>query len=281
MTDWSRAEVEATVADYFAMLEAELRGERYSKTEHRRNLSKLLSKRSDGAIERKHQNISAILIERSLPYMDGYKPLRNYQRLLYDIVVERLEQSPSLVKVVETSVKMAASVPSVDDILAALVAPPRPSGKTRSYPDRTRERFAPRLGVDYLAIEAANRSLGTAGEIFVERFEQARLESLRLSHLAKRVERVSVTRGDGLGFDILSFEKSGEDRLIEVKTTASGPETPFFVTRNELAASRENDASYHRYRVFTFRKSPKLFWRKGCLDHEFALDPERYEARMA
>jgi hypothetical protein len=33
--DWSRAEVEATVADYFAMLEEELRGVPYNKTAHR------------------------------------------------------------------------------------------------------------------------------------------------------------------------------------------------------------------------------------------------------
>jgi hypothetical protein len=36
--DWSRAEVEATITDYFVMLEAELRGEPYNKAEHRRAL---------------------------------------------------------------------------------------------------------------------------------------------------------------------------------------------------------------------------------------------------
>ena len=65
--DWSRAEVEATVADYFDMLDHEVRGRDYNKSAHRRRLAALLNHRTDGAIERKHQNISAILIERYNP----------------------------------------------------------------------------------------------------------------------------------------------------------------------------------------------------------------------
>src|SRR5438046_4444209 len=37
-TDWSREEVEATVADYFAMLEAELAGTLFAMTAHRPQL---------------------------------------------------------------------------------------------------------------------------------------------------------------------------------------------------------------------------------------------------
>ncbi|BAS06695.1 hypothetical protein AHiyo4_01170 [Arthrobacter sp. Hiyo4] len=47
---------------------------------------------------------------------------------------------------------------------------------------------------------------------------------------------MSKTRGDGLGYDILSFEESGKERLLEVKTTKSRAETPFFVSRNEFTA---------------------------------------------
>ena len=78
---WSHEEVEAIVADYFKMLDNELRGIHYNKTEHRRALSILLNTRSDGSIERKHQNISAVLIDQGFPYIAGYKPLRNYQQL--------------------------------------------------------------------------------------------------------------------------------------------------------------------------------------------------------
>ena len=62
--DWTRDEVEATVADYFVMLESELRGESYSKAEHNRRLQQIIG-RSRGSVEFKHQNISAVLTRTS------------------------------------------------------------------------------------------------------------------------------------------------------------------------------------------------------------------------
>ena len=87
---WTSQEVDLIVADYMAMLTAQLRGEEYSKAAHRRALIALLQNRSEGSIERKHQNISAVLIELGFPYITGYKPLSNYQSLLYDRVAERV-----------------------------------------------------------------------------------------------------------------------------------------------------------------------------------------------
>ncbi len=273
---WTREEVEATVTDYLAMLSAEQAGQDYSKAIHRRRLSKLLNKRTDGAIERKHQNTSAVLIELGLPYIDGYKPLRNYQRLLLAVVEDRLSKMPHLIARVAEEVQRPAEPPTVDDILAALVNPPRKSDRSWPHPPRVSER--PR--VNYLAIEASNRSLGRAGEEFVVRFEVARLAAARQERLAARVEHVAETRGDGAGYDVLSFEPSGSERLIEVKTTAYGQQTPFFVTRNELAVSHDRSSEYHLYRVFGFRKAPRLFQKRGKLDEQFALEPEQYLARI-
>ncbi len=122
--DWKREEVEATVADYLDMLSKELRGLKYAKTAHRHRLAEMLNMRSDGAIERKHQNISAVLIELGFPYVSGYKPLRNYQQLLYDVVSSRLEINQTLVDTVRFQVQQPAPIPVVADILATLVAPP-------------------------------------------------------------------------------------------------------------------------------------------------------------
>ena len=115
--DWSREEVEATVADYFDMLDQELRGQPYNKTAHRRLLSVRLRNRSDGAIERKHQNISAILLELGFIPIRGYKPASNYQGLLADVVSARYEASIALRKVLERQVQEPAVLPSVEDIL--------------------------------------------------------------------------------------------------------------------------------------------------------------------
>lgn len=274
---WSRAEVEATVSSYFAMLERELQGESYNKSESRRHLMKLLDGRPDGAVERKHQNISAILIELGFPYISGYKPLRNYQQLLFAIVEDRLTTNRDLLVRARLDADAPAAVPTVDDILRRLVEPLRPSQRAAGVV-RDRPRVARR--VDYLALEARNRSLGDAGETFVVNFEVARLLAARKDALAGRVERVSATRGDGLGFDVLSFETSGRDRLIEVKTTAYGNETPFYVTKNELEVSSDRANEYQLYRVFEFRRDPKFFVKAGPIGGAFRLDAVEWVARV-
>lgn len=60
---WTQEEVEATVTDYLEMLAQELRGLPFNKAEHNRALQQKLNRRTRASIERKHQNISAILIE--------------------------------------------------------------------------------------------------------------------------------------------------------------------------------------------------------------------------
>ena len=274
---WSREEVEATVADYFGMLNEELHGRGYNKSQHRRRLARLLDGRTEAAIERKHQNISAILIELGFVYIVGYKPLRNYQALLFESVADRLAGSEALSQLVRSQVSQPAQVPNVDNILNALVDPPV---RERDQPARERPAQWQASRVDYVAMEANNRSLGAAGEEFVVRFERARLIQSGNELLANKVERVSETRGDGLGFDVLSFETSGRERLIEVKTTAYGPSTPFFVTRNEVNISQDAQEQFHLYRAFTFRTRPRLFSKQGAIDQSFSLEPSAFEATI-
>lgn len=61
--NWNDAEIAAIVADYFTMLKKALEGQKYNKSEHRRALRTRLNKRTDAAVERKHQNISAVLLQ--------------------------------------------------------------------------------------------------------------------------------------------------------------------------------------------------------------------------
>jgi hypothetical protein len=58
--DWTEEQNDAIVADYFAMLAADIVGRTYSKAEHNRRLQALIG-RPRGSIEYKHQNISAVL----------------------------------------------------------------------------------------------------------------------------------------------------------------------------------------------------------------------------
>ena len=111
-----------------------------------------------------------------------------------------------------------------------------------------------------------------------QHYEHWRLVHLGKTQLADRVEHVSKSKGDGLGYDVLSFDPSGRERFIEVKTTAYSKETPFYVTRGELSFSREASTQFHLCRVFDFRKDPRLFSLKGRLDDHCQLDPVTYQA---
>ncbi len=279
--DWSRAEVEAAVADYLVMLRFERAGIPFNKSEHRRALSQLLRNRTDGSIERKHQNISAVLLALRIPYIKGYKPLSNFQQLLFDVVSAQVDGAVDLLATLELEANAPAQIPSFDDILSTLVPVPVPAGGPRvSYYDRVRAGPRIRRGVDYLAMDASNRSLGDAGEEYVVRFEQARLVAAREDRLASNVRRISSTIGDGAGFDVLSFDSESRERIIEVKTTAYGPATPFFVTRNEVAVSRERAHEYFVYRVFDFRRRARLFQVRGQIDGAFSLEPVQYLANL-
>ncbi len=280
--DWSRLEVEAVVADYFAMLAHEMRDEPYSKTAHRRALSALLHGRSDGSIERKHQNISAILLDLRHPWILGYKPLSNYQRLLGDVVVERLLGDRELGTAIEAAIEKSVDAPAVDDFLSRLEDRPVPASMGYGVIRETPGVIAPPVGmVDRLEQEARNSQLGRAGEQFVIDFERARLRSLGKEKLAESIEHISVTEGDGAGFDVLSFEPDGSERFIEVKTTAFAKQTPFFLSVNELRVSRKHEERYQLYRVFRFRRDPRLFMMGGALDQTCRLDPIQFRARVA
>lgn len=276
---WTTEEVEAVVADYFAMLATEIAGKPYSKTDHRRRLLSLLRRRSEQSIEFKHANISAVLIKLGFPYISGYKPRSNYQRLLFDVVSKRLSSNPALLQLAAVDVERPVNAPTVSDILQALTAPPRPV--TRGH--RTAERKSTYLPapVNYLEREARNRILGEAGEEFVINFERARLIKLGCESLASKIEHIAKTRSDAEGFDILSYEKSGMERLIEVKTTKYGPYTPFFVSRNEVQISKAYAKQYHLYRVFAFQSNPRLFALHGALSKTCELDPTTYIATIA
>src|SRR5215467_11122963 len=173
---WTREEVEATVSDYLHMLTQELAGQSYSKTEHRRALQRRLDNRPEGAIERKHQNISAILREFGCPWINGYKPLSNYQHLLWEVVSQQVASNALFDQVALKAAEQPAAAPIISDFEQLVVAPPSIS---QSAKEVRREYAANRTGVkrDYLEREARNASLGRAGEEFVADYERMRLRA--------------------------------------------------------------------------------------------------------
>jgi len=107
-------------------------------------------------------------------------------------------------------------------------------------------------------------------------FEHHRLNQAGKPKLADKVEHISKTKGDGAGYDILSFELDGKERFIEVKTTAFAKETPFYASRNEIEFSRYSANQYYLYRLFEFRKTAKAFQLQGDIAAHCRLDPVSY-----
>jgi hypothetical protein len=237
--DWSRSEVDAIAADYLRMLALELSGAPYSKAEHRRALLHRLNGRSEQSVEYKHANISAALLDAGFPYIQGYKPRSNYQQLLAEAVWAQLTESKTLQEIAASDADSPVVVPEPNDLLAVLTDAPHIDASTRKASESLVIRV---LTTNFIEREARNRSLGSAGEEFVIRYEQARLIAAGSEHLAANIEHTSKVRGDYEGYDVLSFEANGAERLIEVKTTKYGKETPFFVSRNEVAVSERHAA---------------------------------------
>lgn len=277
---WSAEEVAATVTEYFAMLGCELRGEPYNKAEHNRRLRAVLNGRSAPAVEFKHANISAVLIELGLPYIAGYRPRANYQLSLMEEVQSRLERAPQLRESAANAVDaMEVDVPRVDRLEEVIVPSPSREFRRKAY-ERATPAASARMRVNYLGREARNASLGRAGELFALEVEFRRLRESGAKALADRVEHVAATRGDGLEYDILSFEVDGREWLIEVKTTRFGAHTPFFASGNEVSVSAERPDEYSLYRVFEFKRRPRLFIASGSLRDRFELAPTQYRASV-
>lgn len=275
---WSQQEVEATVRDYFDMLASELRGEAFNKAARNRSLRDRLDGRTQSAVERKHQNISAVLIELGFPYINGYKPLANIQHMLRDVVRQHL---PSLEDLVVADVTALQDRFPVEDVLGIGVDPPVPaSGSVGERPIEYVVSRQPGPPINYFQMEALNRSLGDAGEALVMAFERERLTREGKDRLAGNVEQVSKTVGDHAGYDIRSYEVSGQDRFIEVKTTRYGKLTPFYISAGEVRFSEANANAYRLYRLFEFRQSPGLFQLPGDVGRHVHLQAINYRANF-
>ena len=282
--NWSDPEVDAIVEDYFIMLRQEQEGRRYNKTEHRRALMETVD-RSKGSIERKHMNISAVMARFGLPYIDGYKPYRNYQRALYKAVENHLHNDPELHAILKGEASAVRERPPefrIEPSLPFEDAPSREDTPGQGIPEeiqRILQRFEPPAERD-----ARNRKLGREGEEYVFEAERYRLSKLRRPDLADEVRWVARDDGDGYGFDILSFRGTGneanKERWLEIKTTNGPRTTPFFITKNELRVSEKHPDVFRVVRVYDFQKKVRAYCLKPPLEDRVTLTPAIYSASL-
>ncbi|MDE6403528.1 MAG: DUF3883 domain-containing protein, partial [Muribaculaceae bacterium] len=113
---------------------------------------------------------------------------------------------------------------------------------------------------DYDAQNKAKQALGERGEYVIM---QKETDLLKAAGIKKEPQQLSLTN-DSLGYDILSYEKDGSTKYIEVKTTNSSPKDfRFFLTDNEYRAALKYGDSYHVYIVFYPHIAHPKIWDLG------------------
>jgi len=173
-TDWSAEENDVLVANYFAMLGEELAGRDYVKASHRRAVVERIG-RSEGSVERKYMNVSAVLMKLGLPRIKGYAPAWNAQFGALTLAIERRLTLDG--RLLSPVVLPRQPVPDDDPFVPAPVMAARED--RRQEPIRRLVRK-----FDPVARDARNRALGKQGEAFV-------VEAVQL------LSGGAVHRGDG------------------------------------------------------------------------------------
>jgi hypothetical protein len=267
-THWRDDELDAIVADYFSMLEADLAKRPYVKSRHSKALMDRIG-RSHRSVEFKHQNISAALDDLGLPWIPGYRPKTNYQNAIFDAIHRYLTAHPTVAEWVPPP-QTTTTPPS-----GVFVDPPLPSPILDTTPDRLlhlARKFEPGER------DRRNAALGKAGESFVVDLERRRLAAADRTDLARKIRWVAAEDGDGAGYDVSSFNPAGCVRLIEVKTTNGSARTPFYLSRTECEVAEERPSEWCIYRVHLFAQTPRVFTISPPLERAVHLRPETWRA---
>jgi hypothetical protein len=268
--NWTGEELDLIISDYFSMRRDEAAGVPFNKAQHNRLLRSKID-RTEGSIEFKHQNISAVLQLLGIPTIRGYLPAVNYQKAITAAVDRYISQNPGVLHP-ERTVSGLAERPGL------FVEPPPtllPISPKREDIERLIRKFDP------VERDFRNRKLGREGEELVFQFERERLKQRDRPDLAKKIRWISQEDGDGAGYDILSFDEKGKERFLEVKTTVGSDTTPFYITRNELSFSSERPEAFRLCRVFDFSMRPKMFELAPPLENFVHLSPLSYEASFS
>jgi hypothetical protein len=270
---WTDAENDLIVAEYFAMLADDIAGRPYNKAQHRRSLMPLLRSRTEGSIEFKHQNISAVLKGLGEDWIPGYKPAFNFQTALLDAVARWLAWNPAWLG----RIPGTRAAPGRREATQIWLGPP-PTLSNHPPPQELEQMMHVAQKFDVAGRDERNRALGRVGEERVVAHEKSVLKAAGREDLARKVRWVSEEDGDGAGYDIASFTPEGRKRLIEVKTTNGWERTPFYISRNELVVAEERRSEWCLFRLWNFSREPKAFELRPPLDAHVSLTATAFQA---
>ena len=133
----------------------------------------------------------------------------------------------------------------------------------------------------FKAIQKSREQIGLAGENWVVDYEKHDLKNNGYVELANRVERISQINISA-GYDVLSFETSGNEKFIEVKTTALS-KTEFFLSSNELEIAKDFKRRYWIYflsEVYGFPKLIKIHNPSAQIGKSLSLTPTNFRVQL-
>ncbi|WP_148552134.1 DUF3883 domain-containing protein [Paraclostridium bifermentans] len=199
----------------------------------------------------------------------------------YDEDYEEIISEENIEKIDNSTVNI-----SVSDIEGIFVEAPKKECE-REHSNKSRQSKG--IKTDYIKKAKSDKKLGEEGELFVIKVEKARLENLGVKNYEDKIEHVSLTKGDGLGYDIKSIDidEFGNEVTIyiEVKTTTNKSiKHPFFISKKEIEVSKEktcNGERYLIYRVYDFDINigkGKIYIEEGSVLENFNCTPEVYKA---
>lgn len=137
---------------------------------------------------------------------------------------------------------------------------------------------------DYAEENEKNRKTGEKGEILVFRKEEKYLKKIGRVDLIDKLKHISI-EDDSAGYDILSFDKKGNEKYIEVKSTTLKISKihHFNISSNEYEKAK-NLENYYIYFVFeTNTKNPKIFKLKRPFDlpdSKIEVIPANYDVKI-
>lgn len=265
--DWTDWQNDLVVAEYFEIAKIQAANAPINKAQRYRDLGVLIG-RNPGSVSQKLHNVSAVLDGLEMAWTRGLKPRANLQQSLIDAVERYLDFHPQLV---------FGSAPAAQEGLIEEESPP-PLGKPKPVIDRKLERIARKY--NYAERDFRNRALGRSGEEAIFLNERRRLAVLGKEKLSEKVEWTARDKGDGVGYDIKSFDASGAELLIEVKTTNGPRTTDFFLSKTEFEVAKERPDAWRLYRLHSFSKKPGLFVLPPPLSDSARLSVENWRVQV-
>lgn len=245
---WNEAEQDMVVGDYLVMLDKVMTGRAYDPANHQRAL-RFVTNRSGGAITFLQGEISAVLTLIGLPTLKDHPPRWDFGDSLADSVERCLTGKPAVLK------DLAQPPALLGRAAAPILAEGAPSRAHHAPPSERAERLIARF--DPAARDQEARMLARIGVAAALVYEQRRLEERGRKDLADQVRLVLPT--DPEGCDLVSFSRTGAQRLIAVKTTTGGPATPFRLTPAEEALREAQPGAFIVYRLYDVAREARVY----------------------